>query len=249
MNIVLIALVIVVCGGTIFIKPAEAPAALSMCALVAAPTMLIVARKPEQRSFLLRLFILAVVVRIILAMVISVGHMEEFFGGDANTYDVFGQSLVEAWHGNNYHQGKYDSFVASGASAWGMIYLVAIVYQVIGPNMLAIQLINAAIGAATAIVVYYVAQTLFSNVRVSKLAAILVAFFPSLVLWSSQALKDGVIILALALSILATLRLMEKITIGYTVVLIGCLLALFSLRFYIFYMMTAAVMGSFFLGA
>jgi len=248
MNIVLIALVIVVCGGTIFIKPAEAPAALSMCALVAAPTMLIVARKPEQRSFLLRLFILAVVVRIILAMVISVGHMEEFFGGDANTYDVFGQSLVEAWHGNNYHQGKYDSFVASGASAWGMIYLVAIVYQVIGPNMLAIQLINGAIGAATAIVVYYVAQTLFSNVRVSKLAAILVAFFPSLVLWSSQALKDGVIILALALSILATLRLMEKITIGYTVVLIGCLLALFSLRFYIFYMMCAAVAGSFFLG-
>src|SRR5262249_15519623 len=123
-----------------------------------------------------------------------------------------------------------------------------IVYQVIGPNMLAIQLINGAIGAATAIVVYYVAQTLFSNVRVSKLAAILVAFFPSLVLWSSQALKDGVIILALALSILATLRLMEKITIGYTVVLIGCLLALFSLRFYIFYMMCAAVAGSFFLG-
>ena len=248
MNIVLISLVILVSGGSIFIKPVEAPAALAMCAVAAVPTIIILARKPEQRTFLLRLFILALVIRIVLAMVISVGHMEEFFGGDANTYDVFGQSLVEAWHGNNYHQQKYDSFVASGASAWGMIYLVAAVYQVIGPNMLAIQLINGAIGAATAIVVYYVAQILFSNVRVSKLAAILVAFFPSLVLWSSQALKDGVIILALALSILATLRLMEKITVTYVVVLIGCLLALFSLRFYIFYMMCAAVAGSFILG-
>src|ERR1043166_2070824 len=225
MNIVLISLVILVSGGSIFIKPVEAPAALAMCAVAAVPTIIILARKPEQLTFLLRLFILALVIRIVLAMVISVGHMEEFFGGDANTYDVFGQSLVEAWHGNNYHQQKYDSFVASGASAWGMIYLVAAVYQVIGPNMLAIQLINGAIGAATAIVVYYVAQILFSNVRVSKLAAILVAFFPSLVLWSSQALKDGVIILALALSILATLRLMEKITVTYVVVLIGCLLA------------------------
>src|ERR1043166_673793 len=140
MNIVLISLVILVCGGTIFLRPSEAPAALAMCALAAMPTIIIVARKPEQRTFLMRLFILALVIRMILAKVICVGHMEEFFGGDANTYDVFGQSLVEAWHGNEYHQQKYDSFVASGASAWGMIYLVAAVYQVIGPNMLAIQL-------------------------------------------------------------------------------------------------------------
>jgi 4-amino-4-deoxy-L-arabinose transferase-like glycosyltransferase len=174
--------------------------------------------------------------------------MEEFFGGDANTYDVFGQSLAEAWNGNEYHQAKYESFVASGATAWGMIYLVAAVYSVVGANMLAIQLINAAVGAATAIVVYYAAKTLFDNKRVSQVAAILVAFFPSLVLWSSQALKDGLIIMALALAILATLRLMEKVTAMYVMVLIGCLIALFSLRFYIFYMMCAAVAGSFFLG-
>src|SRR6185436_19991760 len=70
-----------------------------------------------------------------------------------------------------------------------------------------------------------------------------------LVLWSSQALKDGLIILALALAILATLRLMEKVKAIYVLALIASLLALFSLRFYIFYMMCAAVAGSFFLGA
>jgi 4-amino-4-deoxy-L-arabinose transferase-like glycosyltransferase len=219
-----------------------------MCALAALPTLIILARTPEQRTFLMRLFVLALVVRMILAVVIYVGHMEEFFGGDANTYDVFGQSLAEAWNGNEYHQAKYESFVASGATAWGMIYLVAAVYSVVGANMLAIQLINAAVGAATAIVVYYAAKTLFDNKRVSQVAAILVAFFPSLVLWSSQALKDGLIIMALALAILATLRLMEKVTAMYVMVLIGCLIALFSLRFYIFYMMCAAVAGSFFLG-
>ncbi len=248
MNAILIFLVVAVCGGTLFIRPSEAPGALAMCALAAMPTIIILARTPEQRTFLMRLFVLALVVRMILAVVIYVGHMEEFFGGDANTYDVFGQSLVEAWHGNEYHQAKYESFVMSGATAWGMIYLVAAVYEVVGANILAIQLVNAAIGAATAIVVYHAAQTLFANKRVSQLAAILVAFFPSLILWSSQALKDGLIIMALALAILATLRLMEKVTATYVVVLIGCLIALFSLRFYIFYMMCAAVAGSFFLG-
>ncbi len=248
MNAILIFLVVAVCGGTLFIRPSEAPGALAMCALAAMPTIIILARTPEQRTFLMRLFVLALVVRMILAVVIYVGHMEEFFGGDANTYDVFGQSLVEAWHGNEYHQAKYESFVMSGATAWGMIYLVAAIYEVVGANILAIQLVNAAIGAATAIVVYHAAQTLFANKRVSQLAAILVAFFPSLILWSSQALKDGLIIMALALAILATLRLMEKVTATYVVVLIGCLIALFSLRFYIFYMMCAAVAGSFFLG-
>jgi len=248
MNTVVIALLILVAGGTIFLRPTEAPAALAMCALVASPTIVVLARTPEQRTFLLRLFILALLIRIVLSVVINVGHMEEFFGGDANTYDTFGQSLVEAWHGNAYHQARYEGFIASGASAWGMIYMVAGVYEIVGPNMLAIQLINAAIGAATAIVVYHATQTLFNNTRASKLAAVLVAFFPSMVLWSSQGLKDPLIIMALALSILATLRLMEKITAGYVVILIGCLMALFSLRFYIFYMMCAAVGGSFVLG-
>jgi len=249
MNILIIALILSIFGGVIFVRPDEGPGALALCVLVSAPTIIILARTPEQRSFLMRLFLIAVMVRILLATVIFVGHMEEFFGGDANTYDIFGQSLVQSWHGDVYHAGKFLSFTQSGASAWGMLYMVAGVYEVIGRNMFAIQLINAAIGGATAIVVYHVAQALFSNVRVSKLSAILVAFFPSLILWSSQALKDGMIILALALSILATLRLMEKITVGYVIVLIGALLALFSFRFYIFYMMTAAVMGSFFLGA
>jgi 4-amino-4-deoxy-L-arabinose transferase-like glycosyltransferase len=249
MNIVIIASILAIFGGVIFVRPEEGPGALAMCVLTSVPTIIVLARGPEHRTFLMRLFLIAVVVRIVLSMAIFVGHAEEFFGGDANTYDIFGQSLVASWHGDTYHAGKFLSFTQSGASAWGMLYLVAAVYEVIGRNMLAIQLINASIGAATAIVVYYVAQILFSNARVSKLAAVLVAFFPSLILWSSQALKDGLIILALALSIFATLRLMEKIKIGYVVVLIGALLALFSLRFYIFYMMCAAVAGSFFLGS
>lgn len=249
MNILIICAILGIFGGVIFLRPEEGPGALAMCVLASAPAIVILAREPEQRTFLMRLFLIALMVRVLLAMVIFVGHMEEFFGGDANTYDIFGQSLAQSWNGDAYHAAKFASFTQSGASAWGMLYLVAVVYRTIGPNMLAIQLINAAIGASTAIVVYHVAQTLFSNSRVSKLAALLVAFFPSLILWSSQALKDGMIILALALSILATLRLMEKVTVNYVVVLIGALLLLFSFRFYIFYMMTAAVAGSFFLGS
>jgi len=248
MNILIIGLMLAVCAGVITIKPAEAPGALAFCALVSAPTIIMLARSGKERTFLLRLFLIAVLIRIILATIIFTGHMEDFFGGDATTYDTYGQSLVQAWHGDAYHASFYSGFVRSGVGAWGMLYLVGGVYELIGTNMLAIQLINASIGAATAVIVFYSAQTLFSNLRVSKLAAVLVAFFPSLILWSSQALKDALIIFALAISILATLRLMEKITTGYVLILIVSLLSLLSLRFYIFYMMCAAVAGSFIVG-
>ena len=248
MNTLLLVALLAVCSGMIYLQPGYAPAALATCAVVSMPTIIVLARERDDKTFLLRLFILAVLARIIISTVIFTAGLEEFFGGDANTYDVFGQSLLQSWHGNEYHASRYVNFAASGASAWGMLYMVAIVYEVIGTNRFAIQLINASVGAATAITVYYSAKSLFSNIRVSRLAAILVAFFPSLVLWSSQALKDALIIQALALAILATLRLMEKVTVGH-VLMLGCsLFALLSLRFYVFYMMVAAVGGSFIIG-
>ncbi|HXQ72846.1 MAG TPA: glycosyltransferase family 39 protein, partial [Pyrinomonadaceae bacterium] len=248
MNTLIIVFTLLMCVGVIWFVPGQGPGALAVCAVVSLPTLFILIRTQDERRFLLRLFVIALMGRVVLATAINVADWEAFFGGDAHTYDIFGKSLLQSWYGDVYHSARYAGFIKSGAGAWGMLYVVAAVYAVIGENLYAIQLINASVGAATAIVVYYVAQTLFGNIRVSRLAALLVAFFPSLILWTSQALKDGLIILALALAMLATLRLMEKITIGYVFVLTTCLLALLSLRFYIFYMMLAAVVGSFFIG-
>ena len=248
MNTLIIVFALLLCGGVMWFLPNQGPGALALCALVSLPTLFTLIRTHEERTFLLRLFVIALMGRIVLATIIQIGGMENFFGGDAHTYDIFGKSLLQSWYGDAYHAARYAGFIKSGAGAWGMLYVVAGVYSVIGENLYAIQLINASVGAATAVVGYYVAQTLFNNIRVSRLAAILVAFFPSLILWTSQALKDGLIVLALALAMLATLRLMEKISVGYVLVLTACLLSLLSLRFYIFYMMVAAVMGSFFIG-
>jgi len=248
MNTILIALSLLICGGVLYVIPGYSPGALAFCVLVSAPTVYILARSPEDRQFLLRLFVLALLARIVVASIIYLMNLQEFFGGDANTYHLYGESLMQSWHGDDFHGGRYAQFIASGAGAWGMLYVVAGVYEVLGANVFAIQLINASVGASTAIVVYKATQILFGNARVSKLATLLVAFFPSLILWSSQALKDALIIMALALCILATLKLMQKISFRYLLVLGVCLSALLSLRFYIFYMMAAAVAGSFVIG-
>ena len=248
MNALLVVLTLLVSGAIMFMAPAQAPGALVVCAAISLLIIIILVRGGPERTFLLRLFLIGLLIRLLVGIVIFVGHYEDFFGGDANTYDQFGVFVNAAWHGDNYRTAVFQRFIRAGVGAWGMLYLVAAVYELIGRNMLAIQFINAAVGSATPAVVYYIAQNLFKNVRVSRLAALLTCFCPSLVLWSSQALKDGIIVLAVALAILTTLRLMERVTVPYVVILTACLLALLSLRFYIFYMMSAAVAGAFVIG-
>lgn len=147
-------------------------------------------RQEQHGSFLLQIFIAALLVRLIVASLIFANHGQEFFGGDAFTYDFLGQTQLQAWAGDSYAR----VLLQNRMSGWGMGYFVGSVYALIGPNMLAIQFLNAVMGAMTAVVVFVAAQEVFTNIRVSKVAAASIAFYPSLVLWSSQGLKDGPIV-------------------------------------------------------
>ncbi|MDQ3665009.1 MAG: glycosyltransferase family 39 protein [Acidobacteriota bacterium] len=223
--------------------------AVLLCAALAALAGLFSYRQGANGPFLLKVFIAALLVRMILGTAIFVFHGQEFFGGDANTYDFYGFLQLKAWGGDRYSRSLVDSFVGGSlGSGWGMVYFVAAVYGLIGRNLLAIQFINSVLGAATAVVIFLCAKQIFNNVRVAGAAAIAVAFYPSLVLWSSQGLKDGPIVFFLALSILATLRLGEKLSFKYLVILVCSLFSLLSLRFYVFYMVAIAIGGAFVIG-
>ncbi|HXT63876.1 MAG TPA: glycosyltransferase family 39 protein [Pyrinomonadaceae bacterium] len=211
--------------------------AFLLCVPFAAVAAWYAYRQEQHGVFLLKIFITALLIRLIVASLIFANYGQEFFGGDAFTYDFLGQSQLQAWAGDSYAQ----LFVGNRMSGWGMSYFVGGIYALIGRNMLSIQFMNAVMGALTAIVVFICAQEVFTNTRVSKLAAIAIAFYPSLILWSSQGLKDGPIVFLLTLVILATLKLGQKFTAKYVIVLICALVCLLSLRFYIFYMITAAV--------
>src|ERR1044072_8015230 len=167
-------------------------------------------------TFLLRIFIFGLLIRLIIGSLIFAYQGQDFFGGDAVTYDFLGQFQLAAWSGDSYSQ----TILKARVSGFGMGYYVGVVYFIIGRNMLAIQFINAVMGAITAPIIFVCAQEVFNNVRVSRLAALGVAFFPSLILWSSQGLKDGPIVFLLALTILATLKLGQKLTFKYVMVLI-----------------------------
>jgi hypothetical protein len=239
----------VICAGILWVVPTEGSVAIIVCGLLSVVVVLIISRAEADKQFLLRIFLVGLLIRMVVGTLIYVFQLQAFFGGDAATYDFFGWALLRGWEGVTYYQGYLRTFFGvAGSSGWGMVYMVAAVYALTGRNMLVIQFINSVIGAATAPIVALCAWHIFQNRKVGRLAAFLVAFFPSLVLWSSQGLKDGPIVFLLALSILATLKLGEKISVKYLVLLTCSLLALLTFRFYIFYMMIAAVVGAFVIG-
>jgi len=223
--------------------------AVLLCAALATLGGLFSYRQGPHGSFLLRIFVAALLTRMLLGTLIFVFRGQDFFGGDALTYDVFGYAQLRGWGGERYYQSLADSFVGKGeGSGWGMVYFVAAIYGLVGRNMLAVQFVNSVLGAVTGTIIFACAQHVFNNARVARFAAVAVAFYPSLVLWSAQGLKDGPIVFFLALSIFATLKLGDGISAKHMVVLIFSLFALLSLRFYVFYMICVAIGGAFVIG-
>jgi hypothetical protein len=226
----------------------EGPAAALVCVAVAAVAGVFVSRVKEDSQFLIRVFVAALLVRVLIGALIYFFKLQEFFGGDAFTYDIAGSMLLKFWQGGMGHLTYKEVFADTLRQNWGMPYMVAGVYAVAGRNMLATQFVNAVMGAATSPVIYLCARHIFQSVRSARLAALLVAFYPSLVLWSSQGLKDGPIVFLLTVAMFATVKLGERLSGKYGLMLIGAMLGLLAFRFYIFYMLAAAVAGAFVIG-
>jgi hypothetical protein len=249
MNGLLLAIALVMFAGIVIIAPADGAAATIVALPVAAIAAWLIYLAKIDRIFLLRLFVAGLLVRIAIGTMIFVFHQQTFFGGDALTFDFFGNALLKTWEGDKSYQWLVDLFTGGGGSSgWGMLYMVAVIYKIIGQNMLATQYVNSVLGAATAPLSYIIALEIFPNKRVARVCGVLTAFFPSLVLWTSQGMKDGPIIFLLTLSMLATLKLGTRFSFKYLAALALALCGLVTLRFYVFYIILLSITVAFVMG-
>jgi len=157
--------------------------------------------------------------------------------------------LVEIWQGLPVPDDDITLRTTKAeGSGWGMYYVVGFIYFIFGQSILVAQSFCGFIGALTAPMIYFCAEKIFHNQRVAKISALLVALFPSLIIWSSQLLKDGLIIFLLVVTMTMVLQLQKKFSYAAIAFLILSLFGIISLRFYIFYMVAIAVAGSFVIG-
>jgi len=254
-RVIRLAMIVSLIAGSIIlgyavVRSPDAGAAVVVNFFVVLICVWFITRVKTDNRFLLRLFIAALCVRYLLALTIFVSGQGGFFGPDAETYDAFGYALYQSWIGEvdptSYWLVRYTSLTSSG---WGIYYFVGGMYAAIGRNPLAMQLMCAAIGAVTCVVVYNICRMVHPEQRVARIAAMLIAFSPSMVLWSSQFLRDAPIVLALCLCTLYALKLRERISLFNLMMLFVSLFCLYALRHYAAYILFVAIAGSLILAA
>ncbi|HEY8558959.1 MAG TPA: phospholipid carrier-dependent glycosyltransferase [Pyrinomonadaceae bacterium] len=223
--------------------------AVLVTAIVSVPVIILIRQNTDESHFLIQLFLVALILRMAFGVFIHLYDLRLFFGGDANTYDSLGKTILDIWFGVIPGNDPWSlRAMSTGTPGWGMNYLTAIIYLFTGRNILAAQSFCAVIGAATAPMVYICAHKIFHNRQVGKIAALMVALFPAFIIWSGQLLKDGLIIFLLVLAMTMVLQLQERFNYFAVIFLVFALFGILSLRFYIFYMVAISVAGSFIVG-
>jgi len=166
------------------------------------------------------------------------------FWGDSSTYDLGGYLLSREWAGevvvNPYLNRQHQSGI-------GFIHFVAVLYSLFGRNQLLVQLVNGVIGGLCVLVIYAIAARLFDRAT-ARWAALFMAFFPQMIFWSSALYKDPAVMLAIAVCMYAVIRLQERFSLSQVILFVASSLALLSLRFYVFYMVVFATLGTFLFG-
>ena len=246
--LILVVGVVAALGVCSFFFP-EGVGAIVIIGILSALLLPMLLRNAAEPNFVFWLFFAGLLVRIVFGLLIYLLQLQDFFGPDAVTYDFRGAMLADSWHGLVQEDSAYmDRIGATSGSGWGMHYLVAAIYYVGGKNQLAAQAFCWVFGAAIGPAVYICAQHIYNNMRVARFAGVMTAFFPAFIIWSSQLMKDGLIIFLLVVVMVAVLRLQEKFRYEWLAILVLAMFGIMSLRFYIFYMVAIAVVGSFIVG-
>ena len=235
--------------GIFAIPTAEGVPALLFTGVLSLVAVLIFRKFTPEKEFITTVFLTGLILRMGFGMMIHIFELRPFFGGDSLAYDARGWALVESWLGISSDPSLMMTMAnPEGGAGYGMYYLTAVLYVVFGRNILLAQSFCAVIGAATAPMIYFCAKRIFGNFKVARFSALSIAIFPSFIIWSGQLLKDGLIIFLLVAAMTMVLQLQERFSYAAVAFLIFSLIGILSLRFYVFYMVFVAVVGSFVIG-
>jgi hypothetical protein len=195
---------------------------------------------PASRRFLIGLFAGAFVVRLATVVVIAATDAIRAFqlSPDSLRYHEEGIGIAQQMDRGDFN---WPNWIDNG---W--FQFTGFVYHHLGANPVFIQLINITLGALTPIVVFHLVLRVYRSERLARVVAILTAFFPSFVYWSSLMLKDPLAIFSVTLLAWSVVRLRDGVSVRAVVAMAGALLMLLAVREYLFFVALFLVMLSYF---
>jgi 4-amino-4-deoxy-L-arabinose transferase-like glycosyltransferase len=204
----------------------------------------------DEKLFLTRLFLGALIVRLVLCITAFGFDFQIYLASDYVVYESRGFELYSYWIGSASTISEISRYYIFDSASIGsaMYYLVAVIYLITERNPLAASLFCGVVGAATVPLVYYCTYGIYSNRNAAKYAAFSIAFFPAFVVWSSFLLKDGLMMFFLVLTVFSLSRLQKSFSYFHVGLIIVSLVMIVGLRFYIFPVIALGIFASLVIG-
>lgn len=167
------------------------------------------------------------------------------FGGDGVGYHEHALKILDAWRWG-IDLGSVFRVETLEYSLYRDLSLpIALVYRLFGPSPLNFALVNAVLGALTVVLAYLLGRRL-GDEQGGLVAAALVGFWPSFIIWSTQLLKDTIVLAAIfgALYCLVAAWQPPARLLAWPG-LVAAVLAVTYFRFYMGYVLVGAALVAF----
>jgi len=195
----------------------------------------------SDRAFLWRLCISAWLLRFVIVVLYALTDAIKRFdlSLDHRRYDSEGIVVMNAM--------SYGDFALKSWIDDGWFQFVGLIYFLLWPSPMLVQLINITLSTVTVIPLFLMARELTSDVRAQRFYAVLVAFFPSIMFWSTLMLKDAAGILAVALVIYGVFVLRQRFSLWPLLGLLAGLVIFVGTRTYLFMVVVMLMPAAFLL--
>ncbi|MBU1911907.1 MAG: glycosyltransferase family 39 protein [Candidatus Omnitrophica bacterium] len=196
----------------------------------------------EDAKFLLTIFMTGYLLRIVLSLILHLFAaqfayretsfaFEGFFIGDGLSYWSNGVVLKDLWNiGIFPDKATFHKYYADCPTVSAYDYINGfIMTMAMGVTPVNLFFLNSLLGALSIIVIYLITAKL-TDKNIARWAALLYCFWPSLVLWSTQNLKEPGYIFFVYLVIFSLMMLIKKFSIWYLLCIILSTYIAFILR-------------------
>ncbi len=194
--------------------------------------------QPAQRRFIVPVLGGALLLRMAMSIVFATVPATRIYHQDAAESEIVARLIANFWMG----EGPPIDYLISPKN-YGINYVFAGFLYVFGRFPLNAAILNSLIGTLNPLLVYAIGLKLFHE-AVARRAALLAAFFPSMIIWSSMALKDPLMSFMILFALLFCVRLRERFSFVNLTGTLLPIIACYPIRFYLVYFIGASVLGT-----
>ncbi len=196
----------------------------------------------EDADFQINLFYIAFSIRVLSGFIIYGWDLSQVFGDEDASGYLNGWKVAENWYKNGLDGFFSDIyrvlFEVQNVGHWVIWGSVLFIFG--GSSRLIVSIINSFSGSVLVIVVYRLAKTLF-DMETAKIAALLTTFWLSFILLSAGTSKEMLVICVEWSLLYLVVRNQKGLTQSDILISAPLMLALYTLRFYAFYICAGAL--------